>query len=179
MIPFGGNATGDLEIERLVTALVTLDKFPEHGFPGLVSQRVAYTDGGETVLKPPEVMAEAEQFTAIDRDNLIDTVTEQEATIHDRHPGLIQWQEDTVQAGDGHDGGAVQVSVIRSPALFKVEQGLIHDALPEGAFTDVLQGDQLLFGNDRFAKLDLHDTKRLFPGHGCGDPVVYGHGGLQ
>ncbi len=97
-------AARDLEIHGLVAALVARDQFLQHGRPFGVRERVGNTHPGQAVVQPFQVVGQPEQAAAIDGDDLVDAVTEQETAIEYRDVCLFQRQETAIQPGGGHSG---------------------------------------------------------------------------
>ena len=148
VVPPGRDAAGYLQIDALIAAIVKLDQPLQHGFPAGGRQRVVEADGIQTVLQPVQVRREPEQPATVDGDDLVDTIAKQEAAIHDRDMGLLQRQKGAVEICGRHRDGVINdYPGNRDLASMEVEQRLIHDALPDGTFTDPLQSNQMLSGD--------------------------------
>jgi hypothetical protein len=84
-----------------------LDRFT----PGDIVQWGVQANAFQTLLQSMQMRIQSEWLSVVDRNDFVDTITKQKATVHDRNARLIQWQILTVEIDDGSgDGGYSVVS---------------------------------------------------------------------
>jgi len=99
MVPGRAHAARHLHIDRLIVH--PIDQAADDFRPLRPHQGRGHADASQTVVQPPEVLFQPQRPPAVDRDDLVHAVTEQETPVQDGHAGLIQRQKLAVEINQG------------------------------------------------------------------------------
>jgi len=72
---------GDLQVDRLIAGSMLRHQACENGFPFLGCVWTTQADGGQARIQSREMMRQAEQTSAENRDDLVDAIAENKTAI--------------------------------------------------------------------------------------------------
>ena len=99
MVAAGVNAARDLDVDGEIAAAVAFVQIGNERGPFTVGMRIVDVERVEAERESADVRIEQQRSSVVNRDDFVNGVAEQEATIERRDPGLIRRQEFAVQIG--------------------------------------------------------------------------------